>query len=150
MQSRRFSDISVSSAIVALILGFSASPALAQTSTCVDNGTVEVCAEWSQGFKPQEGTDFKVEYHGGAGADLALKVGDPEWRLWTTLVSNGDVTHFGVITLDPTVDTDDFTVRIWGDGEAGAVDVGSMVLDGAANPNWTGFSSIAGVSLRGE
>ena len=143
MQSRRFSDISMISAIVALFLGFSASAVQATTFECVDNTTVEVCLEWSQGFKPQDGTDFSLTFHGGAGADVELKVGDPEWRLWTTLVSTGAVTSFGDITLDPTANNGEFTVRIFGDLEAGAVDVGSLNLDGTINnADWVGFSSI--------
>ena len=147
MQSRRFSDISVISAIVALMLGFTASPVQATSFTCVNNGTVKVCAEWSDPVAPVDGTNFRVTFNGPAGADLELLTGDPEWRLWTTLVSSGAVTDFGAITLNPTVNTDNFTVRIWGNNEAGAANVGSIVLDDAG---FTGYSSLAGVTIDGH
>lgn len=147
MQTRRITQISVTSAIVAAILGFSASPAMAVTSTCVDNGTVEVCAEWSQGLEPQEGVDFKVEFHAGAGADVALLVGDLDWRLWTTLVSGGAATDFGNITLDPTISSDDFEVEIDNGANPGAVNVGNINLD---DVGFSGFSSIENFEISGD
>ena len=129
MQSRRFSDISMISAIVALMLGFSAAPAVATSSKCVNDGTIEVCAEWSQSMAPKEGhhhQDFTVMFSGTtAGADVILRTGDLEWRVWTTLVSGGAVADFGDLTL--VGGSDDFVLQIWGDAEAGADDVGSDV-----------------------
>jgi hypothetical protein len=138
------------SAIVVGTLGFSASPALTATSTCEDNGTVKVCVEWSSAVAPVEGDNFSLTFNGAAGVDLELLSSDLEWRLWTTLVSNGDVTSLGDITLNPDGNSDNFAVQIWGDGEAGAVDVGSLNLDGTINnASWVGYSSIrSGVLSR--
>ena len=76
MSKRITNRISLWSIVAMTMLAVSAQQSLAGGSDCIDNGTFNVCVEWSQGVNPMLGTDYRVTFHGTAAPDLELLKGD--------------------------------------------------------------------------
>ena len=149
MKATRF--LSFSTVVVGIPVLGAAVPCLAGGTDCQTGSTVKVCVVWGQPFDPVHGVDYEVDFTDPSNPDISLLKGDDAWELYAEVVGFPAVpANIGAITIDPAQDADNFGVKIAKGLEPGAVNVGSMVLDGASNPNWTGHSIITGGVIAGN
>jgi len=118
------------------------------SETCKNNSgsTKHVCVVWDRQAAPIEGTDFQVDYAcGGCSDDPAvdLTVGDEHWVVYSEVISSGVAANIGALT---TTDDDNYVVKIANGANAGAANVGSMLLlpGGGASSSIASGSSISG------
>jgi len=102
---------------------------------CVNNSgtTKRVCVEWDKQAAPIEDQDFEVDYACQGCSDdpaVELSTGDTGWVVYSEVISTGAAANIGALT---TTDSDNYVVKIAKGANAGAANVGSMVLtpDGA-------------------
>ena len=120
---------------VGLFIGLCCNECLA-SEKCKNNSgsTKHVCVAWDRELAPVEGTDFEVNYACQGCSDdpaVELKTGDDKWVVWSEVISTGAPANIGSLT---TTDAENYVVTIANGSNAGAANVGSMVLapDGAA------------------
>jgi hypothetical protein len=115
--------------------------------TCPTNSSgPDICVAFDSGT-PVLGTHFTVDYlTDPSNPSVVLKTGSLTWNVRSTAtVGLGDI---GDITLDPTVSTDNFKVKIATGASAGAANVKSIDLSAGS---WTGYSSIeTGSKVTGD
>jgi len=121
--------------------------------TCDDNegNSPNVCVAWSQQSDPVPDVHFRFVFSDPDNPDVELRTGDSGWVVWSQVSdTNTTPAALGDVTIDASVLTDDFSVTIAQSATvAGATTVGSLNLKDP-NPNWTGFSSIAGGEITGN
>ena len=118
--------------------------------TCVcenSSSNPTICVKWVEGA-PVQPTHFVVDFSctGCPSAPNVTLKQSSDWRVWSYDSTNG-LGDIGDITIDNS-GSGSYWVRIMNDaGDAGAVDVSSIILDDAG---WTGYSSINGGKIYGD
>jgi hypothetical protein len=132
-----------------VVVGVAALPAasVAGGSDCRDNGVVRVCVTWSLGADPVHNVDYAVTFSGSSVPTIELLTGNLGWGVYAEVISSGNLANIASLTIDPTVSSDDFAVKVARGSGAGAISVGTIDLTA---PSWTGFSSILDGSFIAE
>lgn len=144
----QISAIMCASAIVITSLG-SPFASEAYAETCVGPGP-QICVDFLDAGDPLFPNHFDVDFTDPDNPDVVLKLGSLSWQVRSRVgpPPNDTPANIGDITLNPAVNTDDFGVKLANGTGAGAVDVGSIVLD---DVGFTGSSSIAaGSKISGD
>lgn len=120
--------------------------ALAGT-TCDDNGGQSpwICVEHPD-FTPFLGTHYDLDFTTDPDNPSVVFYVGGEWTVWSQVSStNTDPAPLSTISIDPTVSTHNFQVKIDRSGNPGATNVGAVNLNKPTG--WTGHSSIIGGSI---
>ncbi len=153
MFSRKTSSIEIFPllATVGLLAGLERT-SLADPACDDNNGNSPyVCVDKS-GTPPQAIFDFNFDFADPDNPGVTFLTGNDAWVVWSQVSdTNTTPANLGDIKIDATVLTDSFTVKIVNDntGGAGAVDVGSLVLDDT-NPFFAGNSAISGGEIADD
>lgn len=117
-------------------------PCLAQIP-CPNNGTIQVCLDWSQQTPPESDLDFAVSF-GTNGPNIQLITGDLGWVIYAEIMSSGQPADIASLTLDPATSLENFAITLAHGSAPGAANVSSIDLTAS---NWAGWSSLAGGGL---
>ena len=113
------------------------------TENCQGPGP-QICVDFTDGGNPQFPADFLVNFSDPQNPALTLIKGSLFWQVRSRVsASDNTPANIGSIKLNPSVDTDNFGVKIANGASAGAANVGSILLDRSVDPAWTGHASLA-------